>query len=128
MVKDVDSDIFMEPSVKFFHLRMSRIVLIIAGLWTLSAAVFASENEAMATKRFDPNIDLPESSGRELVLRACTRCHELGGLSAYKGYWGLPQWKAMVEDMVKNGAVLQPAEQNIVAEYLTRHFGPGKTQ
>ncbi len=110
--------------MKFVHLRMSRIVLISAGLWMLSAAVIASENEAMATKHFDPNIDLPESSGRELVLRACTKCHELGGLSAYKGYWGLPQWKAMVEGMVKNGAELQPAEQNVVAEYLTRHFGP----
>lgn len=103
---------------------MSRIVLLGAGLCLVSAAAIASENEAAAAKHFDPNIDLPDSSGRELVLRACTRCHELAGLSAYKGYWGFPQWKAMVEGMVKNGAVLLPAEQDVVAEYLTRHFGP----
>jgi hypothetical protein len=103
---------------------MPRIVLLVTGLCMLSAAVAASQNEAMTARHFDPNIDLPESSGRELVLRACTRCHELGGLSAYKGYWGRPQWKAMVEDMVKNGAVLLPAEQDVVADYLTRHFGP----
>lgn len=84
----------------------------------------ASDDETMTTKHFDPNIDLPDSDGRELVLRACTKCHELGGLAAYKGYWGLAQWKAMVEGMVKNGAVLQPDEQDIVAAYLTRHFGP----
>jgi hypothetical protein len=30
----------------------------------------------------------------------------------------------MGEDMGKNGAVLQPDELNIVAEYLARHFGP----
>jgi hypothetical protein len=107
---------------------MARIVLLVAGLCMLSAVGIASENEAMPAKHFDPNIDLPESSGRELVLRACTKCHELGGLSAYKGYWGLPQWKAMVEGMVKNGAVLLPAEQDAVAEYLTRHFGPDTKQ
>jgi hypothetical protein len=78
----------------------------------------------MAPKKFDPNIDLPASNGRDVVLRACTKCHELGGLAAYKDYWRLPQWKAMVEDMVKNGAELLPAEQSIVAEYLARHFGP----
>ncbi|MDR2214007.1 MAG: hypothetical protein LBE21_10340, partial [Pseudomonadales bacterium] len=59
-------------------------------------------------KRYDPNIELPESEGRTLVLRACTMCHELGGLAAYKGYWGLPQWSEMVTGMVKNGAVLSP--------------------
>ena len=107
---------------------LSRIVLLAAGLGMSSAAVVASENEVTAVKHFDPNIELPESSGRELVLRACTRCHELGGLSAYKDYWRFPQWKAMVEDMVKNGAVLLPAEQDIVAEYLARHFGPDAQQ
>ncbi len=85
----------------------------------------ASDDETITAKHFDPNIDLPDSEGRELVLRACTRCHELGGLSAYKGYWGLAQWKEMVEGMVKNGAVLRADEQDIVAAYLTRHFGPG---
>jgi hypothetical protein len=84
----------------------------------------ASDNEVTTARHFDPNIDLPESAGRELVLRACTKCHELAGLEAYKGYWGLAQWQAMVEDMVKNGALLQPAEQHMVADYLTRHFGP----
>ena len=83
----------------------------------------AADDEANA-RHFDPNIDLPDSTGRELVLRACTKCHDLGGLEAYKGYWGFAEWKAMVEGMVKNGALLQSAEQDIVAEYLTRHFGP----
>ena len=67
---------------------------------------------------------LPDSEGRTLVERACTGCHDLGGLDAYKSYWGRVQWKAMIDGMVKNGAVLQPAEQEVVADYLTRHFGP----
>ena len=107
---------------------MSRIVLLSAGLCTLSAAGLASENEVTATKHFNPNIELPESKGRDLVLRACTRCHELGGLSAYEDYWRFPEWKAMVENMVKNGAVLLPDEQDLVAEYLARHFSPDRKQ
>ncbi|HWK54624.1 MAG TPA: cytochrome c [Hyphomicrobiales bacterium] len=74
-------------------------------------------------QHFDPNIELPDSEGKAVVLRACTKCHELAGLSAYKGYWGREQWKEMVEGMVKNGAELVPADVEVVATYLDRHFG-----
>jgi len=85
----------------------------------------AAPDESSSPRRYDPNIDLPESEGRVLVLRACVKCHELGGLDAYRGYWDLAQWREMVVGMVKNGAELLPAEQEVVAAYLTRHFGPG---
>ncbi|MES2623644.1 MAG: hypothetical protein V4628_00060 [Pseudomonadota bacterium] len=109
-----------------FYLRsvFRKILLLTAGLCILNANALASDNEVMEEKHFDPNIDLPASPGHELILRACTRCHELAGLEAYKGYWNFAQWKAMVVSMVENGAVLNPAEQDVVAEYLTRHFGP----
>jgi hypothetical protein len=90
----------------------------------LGMAAAADDAGTAARKRYAPNIELPPSEGRELVLRACTLCHELGGLAGYKGYWGLTQWQAMVAGMVKNGAVLSPLEQEQVAAYLTRHFGP----
>lgn len=91
----------------------------------VSACQAADKEAAAADRRYDPNIDLPQSEGRELVLRACTKCHELGGLDAYRGYWNREQWMEMVVGMVKNGAELLPAEQEVVAAYLTRHFGPG---
>jgi hypothetical protein len=90
----------------------------------LALPALADDDSPETRKHYDPNIELPQSEGRELILRACTMCHELAGLAGYKGYWGLPQWKEMVTDMVKHGAVLSPAEQDIVAAYLTRHFGP----
>jgi cytochrome c5 len=90
-----------------------------------SATVASADGDSpVERKRYTPNIELPQSEGREVILRACTMCHELGGLAGYKGYWGLEQWKALVAGMVKNGAVLTPAEQETVAAYLTRHFGP----
>ena len=105
-------------------------LLLITGCVLATAGVsgMAADEDATAPRKFIPNIDLPASEGKDLVLRGCTNCHELGGLAAYKGYWNRAQWKAMVEDMVKNGAPLQPAEQDIVADYLTRHFGPGTRQ
>jgi hypothetical protein len=70
--------------------------------------------------------DLPEGVGKELTASACTRCHNLSGLSAYKGYWNRKQWRAMVEGMVKHGAVLDAAQQLLVTDYLNSSYGrPG---
>lgn len=67
--------------------------------------------------------DLPEGVGKEITAIACTRCHDLGGLSAYRGYWNRAQWLAMVESMVKNGAVLDTGQVQVVTDYLTQHYG-----
>lgn len=80
--------------------------------------------ESPAPRRFNPNIELPEGEGKALVLRACTQCHELAGLAGYKGYWNRAKWKEMVVGMVKHGSPLVPAEQELVTDYLTQHFGP----
>ena len=79
--------------------------------------------EVIATWRYNAVRDLPQGNEKTLVLRACIQCHDLGGLAAYKGYWKQEQWQAMVESMVKNGAVLSSTETAKVAQYLTLHFG-----
>lgn len=113
--------------MNFLHIRVFPAALaMVAGFCLIAAAGQAADaGTSGAVQRFNPNIDLPQSEGLDLVLRACTKCHELGGLSAYKGYWNRDQWKEMVVGMVKNGAELLPEEQEVVADYLTRHFGPG---
>ena len=98
---------------------------VLALFWLLCRPLAAAEAPA---HRFDPKIALPDTEGKALVLRACTQCHELAGLAAYKGYWTRTQWKDMVVGMVKHGAPLLPAEQDTVADYLTRHFGPGSRE
>lgn len=72
---------------------------------------------------FPPGIELPAGTGRELVLRACTRCHDLKGVPAFKGYWTQSQWLAMTETMIKHGARLNADEAQQVAHYLATHFG-----
>ena len=72
--------------------------------------------------------DLPEGAGKQLTAIACTRCHNLSGLMAYKGYWNRKQWQAMVEGMVKHGAVLDAGQQQAVTDYLNSAYGRAGSQ
>ena len=72
---------------------------------------------------YEPGIELPADEGRDLILRACTGCHTLEGVPAYRKYWGYTQWLPMVENMVKHGAKLDAGEMDTVARYLGHYFG-----
>jgi hypothetical protein len=78
---------------------------------------------AEAPKSYAPGIELPEGEGKVLLLAACTRCHDLKGLPAYRGYWDTSRWRSMVESMMKNGATLNPQQTGVLADYLAQHFG-----
>lgn len=47
--------------------------------------VFAAVVEPASSGHAGVTFELPEGEGHDLVARACTNCHELGGLDAYKG-------------------------------------------
>lgn len=94
-------------------------------LYLLSLPVFVRAADEHPPQGYMPSIDLPEGEGRELVARACTRCHDLAGLAAYKGYWNRHRWRSMVATMVQNGAELDAEQAEVVTDYLTRFFGPG---
>ena len=63
--------------------------------------------------------------GASILRRACTTCHDLGGLSAYAGYWGEPEWRSMVETMLSYGAQLTPGEVAVLSRYLAVAYGTG---
>jgi hypothetical protein len=103
-------------------LRSFRRMAMVAGC--LLAAGFAPESApAEGAKLHPPGIDLPDGSGRSLLLAACTRCHDLRGLPAYKGYWNRERWRAMIETMVQHGAPLDSQQADELAGYLALHFG-----
>lgn len=88
--------------------------------------VYSSDQKPAADlpiTHFEPGIDLPEGKARPLLLDLCTRCHDLKGIPAFKGYWNRQQWMAMVEIMVKHGAKLDEQQAHQVADYLNEHFG-----
>ena len=96
---------------------------------TQMAALFAGAILAACASApsapLDPALDgLPSGEARSLLANVCTTCHDLGGLQAYKGYYGAEQWRDMVATMIDHGAELEPDEADAVVAYLTEHFGP----
>jgi mono/diheme cytochrome c family protein len=70
-----------------------------------------------------PGIELPAGTGKDLLLAACVRCHDLRGLPAYRGYWNHERWRSMIDTMVKHGAPLNTQQADELAAYLALHFG-----
>ncbi len=84
----------------------------------------AADDRAAADDR-TAAVRLPAGEGRDVLEQACTGCHDLDGLSAYRGYYDESRWRTMISTMVSYGAELDEAEITTAAEYLAEHFGPG---
>lgn len=82
------------------------------------------ESSAEPTQAFEAGIDLPEGPGREILVTSCLACHDLVALTLFKGFYTRDSWKALVLTMVGNGAELDAAEVEVLADYLERYFGP----
>lgn len=88
-----------------------------------SAAV-AALAAALAACAGGPHPEVAAFDGRSVLERACTTCHDLGGLDGYKGYWGEAQWRDMVTTMIEHGAELEDGEVDVLVAYLTAEYGP----
>ncbi len=69
----------------------------------------------------DPNDVLPDGPGKDVVVRACTGCHEAFQISEKPR--APIEWEMTIGKMVDNGAELTPQENDIVYAYLLKHFG-----
>jgi hypothetical protein len=98
------------------------VVLALVASETVLAAA-DDDPKTIASRRLNALSELPAGAGKDLIAIACTRCHDLGGLTAYKGYWTRAQWLAMVETMVKHGALLDAEQSQQVTDYLNKHYG-----
>lgn len=92
------------------------LLCLLPGIWGQSA-------RPAEQTYFEPGIGLPDADGKALILRACTGCHTLEGVPAYRKYWGYERWLPMVENMIKHGAELNAEEKEAVARYLGKYFG-----
>ena len=71
-------------------------------------------------------IDLPEGEAKVILERACTTCHDLGGLKLFQGYYTEERWRSLIQDMVKVGAQVNTDEISTISKYLEKYFGPEK--
>lgn len=65
--------------------------------------------------------DLPDGSGKEIVLKACANCHEIETvIGSRRTKLG---WEQNVDDMISRGAEGSREEMDAVVAYLTTYFG-----
>ena len=72
----------------------------------------------------EAGVELPEGQGRTILIASCLDCHELGVLALFKGYYTRDSWRALVLTMIENGAEVDGAEVEVLADYLEQNFGP----
>ena len=65
---------------------------------------------------------LPEGKGKELVESVCAQCHGLRETTSAR--LTAQEWQSILNDMVARGAPLFDEENEVVAEYLAKNFGP----
>jgi competence ComEA-like helix-hairpin-helix protein len=65
---------------------------------------------------------LPDVSGKDVVVRVCTKCHGPGNIA--KKRLSRDDWDDQVADMVERGAKGTPKELATIVDYLTANFGP----
>jgi len=69
----------------------------------------------------DPNTDLPDGPGRDIVVRACTVCHGADQIAVKRR---TPEdWDYVINRMMQGGAELTADEQQQVYAYLVKALG-----
>ena len=69
---------------------------------------------------------LPAGTGRAVLVRECLNCHELDALELFSPFYGRAQWRSLIVTMRDNGAEVADAEVDVLAAYLSEHFGTGE--
>jgi virginiamycin B lyase len=64
---------------------------------------------------------LPDGPGKEIVQAACVQCHALGFITRSQGY-SREGWANTVAMMRNSGARLEPAQVDVVVDYLAKNF------
>ncbi|HEY2358790.1 MAG TPA: cytochrome c [Phenylobacterium sp.] len=65
---------------------------------------------------------LPDSPGKDVVVRVCTSCHEAAQF-AYAHHTP-DEWDNEISKMLSAGAEMTAEEQVAISAYLSKNFGP----
>lgn len=94
-------------------------LLAIGLAWSTSVAIGGAASQDKSTQ----DGDLPEGAGRTILQSSCTTCHDLDEVTKFKGFYTRAQWRDVVVTMVDYGAKVQPADIDVLADYLNEHLG-----
>ena len=65
--------------------------------------------------------DLPDGTGKDLVLKVCTQCHDLARIVSKKST--KDEWNDTVDKMAVRGAKASDEEFEAIVNYLVKYFG-----
>lgn len=106
--------------------------LVLLGLLTASTGCLTTpslrtppslDRPAPPEQAFEAGVELPAGNGREILVAACLGCHELKALELFRDFYTRDSWHSLVETMRANGAQVDAADVDLLADYLTEHFG-----
>src|SRR5688572_11097637 len=67
--------------------------------------------------------ELPDGKGKQILLAACTSCHDLREVTKFRGFYTRAQWRDIVVTMVEYGAPVEKTDVEVLADYLVEHLG-----
>jgi competence protein ComEA len=65
--------------------------------------------------------DLAEGPGKDVVVKACTSCHDADNITSKKHT--KEEWKGVVDTMVAYGAEVSDEQTEIITTYLAKNYG-----
>ena len=93
---------------------------------TLRDGTLAAQTETQKeTKSQSTEPSLPDGAGKDLVMRACVKCHNLKIITTKRA--SEEEWTRSVDNMVNRGAVLSDDEADEVIDYLSHNFKPAES-
>jgi hypothetical protein len=67
--------------------------------------------------------ELPDGDGKRILLASCTSCHDLVEVTKLRGFYTHEQWRDVVNTMIEYGADVKKGDEDVLVDYLTRHWG-----
>jgi hypothetical protein len=94
-------------------MKTARLLMAVVGV----ILVFPSVRTT--TAQIDPR--MPEGPNRDLVVRLCTTCHDIGNLVSTVGR-SRDGWSEKIDDMLLYGLKITPQERALILEYLATYL------
>ena len=108
-------------------------VWFIAGLLACAVACASRQGPATAAAAPTPPAtappqaispeQLPQGPGRQILMNACTSCHNLREVTKFNGFYSRVQWRDIVLTMMDYGAPVNEKEVEVLTSYLAEHLG-----
>lgn len=97
------------------------VVLVSVAFWSVGPSARLEQEVSFAP---DENLAdyFPPGDGKALVLRECTECHELDRVVPLRK--SKQAWKALMDQMISEGAELSGDEIESISSYLGEALGP----